>query len=300
MKEPEIIKLDNIIESLIVTIEEVGEWLNLGAEGTSFQSSMLEKLIKSAQRSIENDTWYDLNRKTYIASFDIDSISAEDEFILKKAPIFLASDIIKLEYLNTNNVWTEIPKGNEIVVNEIYENLNIKKDIIGYTRIMLKKDYELSTEKGIYKFKITFVSGYEISKGSGNFTVTIASPCIVTSSNHGLKTGDAIKITTTGVLPTGLMSDTVYYIIYIDENTFYLALTFLNSLMNIKINTSGSQSGIHSLVSQNELVPEDIKTAIKEIVEYNYLNRGEGNKTVIPESAKLKIDKYSIAKTVIC
>jgi len=81
----------------------------------------------------------------------------------------------------------------------------------------------------------------------GTFTVTIATPGVVTLTAHGLVTGDQIYITTTGALPTGLTANTLYYVIYIDANTVRLATTRANALVPTPINTTGSQSGVHTM-----------------------------------------------------
>lgn len=80
----------------------------------------------------------------------------------------------------------------------------------------------------------------------GTFTVTIASPGLVTQTSHGLATGDSIYITTTGALPTGLAINTRYWIIKNDANSYWLATSLANALAGTKINTSGSQSGTHT------------------------------------------------------
>lgn len=84
-------------------------------------------------------------------------------------------------------------------------------------------------------------------------TVTIASPGVFTKDNHGLQTNDRVKLFTTGALPTGLSSDTFYYVIYVTEHTFELAATRDGTA----INTSGSQSGTHYYAKDgaNRLVP---------------------------------------------
>jgi hypothetical protein len=88
----------------------------------------------------------------------------------------------------------------------------------------------------------------------GTFTVTIASPAVVTKNSHGLLTGQKIRLTTTGALPTGLATGTDYYVIVINANTFNLATSMANALQttSTKINTSGTQSGVHSLVVQTD------------------------------------------------
>lgn len=82
----------------------------------------------------------------------------------------------------------------------------------------------------------------------GAVTVTIATPAVFTLNSHGLETGDRVYLTTTGALPTGLTSDTTYYTIKINANTFNLATSMANALAGTKINTSGTQSGTHTLV----------------------------------------------------
>lgn len=80
----------------------------------------------------------------------------------------------------------------------------------------------------------------------GTFTITIASPGVVTQTAHGLVTGDSVYFTTTGALPTGLAVNTRYWIIYVDANTYRLATSLANALVGTAINTSDSQSGVHT------------------------------------------------------
>lgn len=80
----------------------------------------------------------------------------------------------------------------------------------------------------------------------GASTITIASPAVVTKTTHGLIAGDSVKFTTTGALPTGLLPDTRYYVLSsgLTANDFQLSSTPGGTA----INTSGSQSGIHTLI----------------------------------------------------
>lgn len=76
-------------------------------------------------------------------------------------------------------------------------------------------------------------------------TMTIATPCVVTSTIT-LADKTAITFQTTGALPTGLLVGTVYYTRYVSSTTFNLSATPTGAL----INTSGSQSGIHKISSR--------------------------------------------------
>ena len=74
-------------------------------------------------------------------------------------------------------------------------------------------------------------------------TISIGSPAVITYSSHGLSTGAGVNFTTSGTLPTGVSTGVNYYIIKIDENSFWIATSVSNALAGTKINTLGSQSG---------------------------------------------------------
>jgi microcystin-dependent protein len=83
-----------------------------------------------------------------------------------------------------------------------------------------------------------------LSAPSQAMTVTIASPGVVTATAHGLAVNDRVKLTTTGALPTGLAAATYYYVAEVlTANTITLKLTDGGAA----INTSGTQSGTHTL-----------------------------------------------------
>ena len=74
--------------------------------------------------------------------------------------------------------------------------------------------------------------------------ITIASPAVFTLNGHGFSQDSKIHFTTSGALPTGLLVDTPYYVLAagLTVNTFEVAATPNGTA----INTSGSQSGVHS------------------------------------------------------
>lgn len=80
----------------------------------------------------------------------------------------------------------------------------------------------------------------------GTATVTIASPAVVSLTAHGLIAGDSVQFTTTGALPTGISLSTDYYVIAtgLTANAFQFAAT----VGGTAINTTGSQSGTHTLI----------------------------------------------------
>ena len=104
---------------------------------------------------------------------------------------------------------------------------------------------------------------------SGTFTVSIASPAVFTIATTGqydsktamaLRPGDSFTATTTGALPTGLSPGTTYYVLSTgytpgdlvnsptDSCSFQVSLTPGGAA----VNTSGSQSGVHTLTNPNK------------------------------------------------
>lgn len=76
-------------------------------------------------------------------------------------------------------------------------------------------------------------------------TVTIASPGVITCTAHGLTVGRRVGFTTTGALPTGITASTIYYVQSVPTaDTLTLSATSGGAV----INTSGSQSGTHTLI----------------------------------------------------
>lgn len=84
--------------------------------------------------------------------------------------------------------------------------------------------------------------GVLMSSTAGVVTITIASPAVVTLSSI-LAEGTSITLQTTGALPTGLTAGTTYYLVGVSGATTKLAATRGGT----PINTSGTQSGVHSI-----------------------------------------------------
>jgi len=82
---------------------------------------------------------------------------------------------------------------------------------------------------------------------SFNATISIAAPGVVTKVAHGLSVGDAVKLATSGALPTGLTAGTTYYVKTApDADTFTLSATPGGAA----ITTTGTQSGTHTVSTQ--------------------------------------------------
>jgi len=84
--------------------------------------------------------------------------------------------------------------------------------------------------------------GVALNTTGGTVTITIATPAVVTSSVN-LPNGSSLQLGTTGALPSGLSTNTTYYVINVSGTTFNLALTQGGAA----INTTGTQSGTQSI-----------------------------------------------------
>jgi phage-related tail fiber protein len=102
----------------------------------------------------------------------------------------------------------------------------------------------------------TYAALFQVLVQSATVTITIASPGVVTWTGHVLQNGDPVKFTTTGALPTGITAGTTYYVINRATNTFQIA----TAPGGTAINTSGTQSGVHTGISAPFGCANDLST----------------------------------------
>ncbi len=70
----------------------------------------------------------------------------------------------------------------------------------------------------------------------------------ITKAAHGLVTGLAVTLTTTGVLPTGLALATTYYIIRLTSSTYQFASSVANALAGTPVDiTAAAGGGTHTV-----------------------------------------------------
>ena len=114
----------------------------------------------------------------------------------------------------------------------------------------------------------TFVNGdqviaYRLSGmlKSATVTTTIASPCVVTWTSHGLIAGSNVTFSG-GTLPTGITAGQSYYVIAagLTADAFQIAKTPGGAA----INTSGSQSGTHTGTAQINRNKFTVQNAVAE------------------------------------
>lgn len=124
-----------------------------------------------------------------------------------------------------------------------------------------------NTRLGGFVYKVVSLSAYSednvdryLQIGSvrvSRITITIASPGVFSWPGHNFTNGEKIWFTTTGLLPTGLTSGTLYYAVNADmqAGTFRVAATPGGPAINISGTQSGTHTGYVVRVRNTVLVP---------------------------------------------
>ena len=84
-------------------------------------------------------------------------------------------------------------------------------------------------------------------------SISVATPAVITLTDHRLQANSSIVFSTTGTLPTGIVAGQEYYVAEsgITNNTFRITETFGGTIL---VNTTGAGSGTHSLQRIYELL----------------------------------------------
>jgi hypothetical protein len=73
----------------------------------------------------------------------------------------------------------------------------------------------------------------------------------ITEAAHGLQTGDVVRLTTTGTLPSALALLTDYFVIRVSSSLIKLATTAMNAEAGTAIDIAADGSGTHTLTTQD-------------------------------------------------
>jgi hypothetical protein len=124
----------------------------------------LTNLIKSITTVIENYTWWDLYRKTWVAYFSTENFYyAQSKLCLDKCPIFSVTDITAIEYLDVTNTWVAFDKGTLNPTAGIYDNVDIELVNNKGATIFFKQPIAYSNELEYSPIRITFKTGYDLT-----------------------------------------------------------------------------------------------------------------------------------------
>lgn len=127
---------------------------------------------------------------------------------------------------------------------------------------------------------------FAILNPSQTFTVTIASPGVVSATAHGLVAGDRLHFTTTGGLPSGMAIGVEYFVLStsLTSNTFKFAL----SPEGTAVVTSGSQNGIHTFYNHKGGIGDGLTTwTTPDFRSKMILGSGQGSQTIKFETSAI-------------
>jgi hypothetical protein len=91
---------------------------------------------------------------------------------------------------------------------------------------------------------------------------------------HKFQVGDAVQLTTTGTLPTGVTTATTYYVIDFSASSIQLASSYENALAGTQINITTAGSGTHTVQSIVDTSHEpEVVQAFNQVYIMRYKNR---------------------------
>lgn len=123
------------------------------------------------------------------------------------------------------------------------------------------------TDAAFYEADVVITNDWEIGQQAmlSGVTVTIANPAVFSLASHGFVAEQQVRLKTTGALPTGLDTNSVYYVLSagLTSSQFQVSTTLNGS----PVATSGSQSGTHSVGKlKNAFTPGNVSVATGKVV----------------------------------
>lgn len=115
-----------------------------------------------------------------------------------------------------------------------------------HIRVMVTA-YNVTSAAGI-TFKMQHLAGESEGKFSFEDADVTAATNLIAETAHGLSTGDTCTLTTTGTLPAGLATSTLYYIIRNGANDIKLALSAELATAGTAVDiTAAAGGGVHTV-----------------------------------------------------
>lgn len=90
-----------------------------------------------------------------------------------------------------------------------------------------------------------------VTRVSWEANFVAASDDVLTVAGHRLSTGSRVRVSTTGVLPAGLVAGTDYFAIRLDDDTFKLAVSYSAAYSATAIDIGDAGTGTHLIAAQD-------------------------------------------------
>ena len=286
--------------SIITILYENSLWMLAGTSGKLQRSSNLTKWTGVDTKVGSNITTVAFGGGTWMVAGENGKLSTSTDLSKWKQrdPKFQIGRISKLEYSgywlavgnslkiskSTNNGETWSDKSQENV-GELFFSTIIPHNLTPFDTIKLTTTGELSNNPG------------------QAFTITVGTPALFECKGHKLETNDKVKLATTGTLPTGLNTTTIYYVIKVDKDKFRLATQANGSA----IAATGAHTGTHTVIFNPIVAGSVYYVTPKNISEYGFTiadNRADARLGITfkgrgYQSGEHKVELYTVPETEI-
>jgi hypothetical protein len=209
-------------------------WVNAGDDIYYFAQDGFRALKRTLQDKLQAGTD---NPISYFMKDEYDRI--DFNFISRLCMEYFDNKIIIAvpTGANTFDTWIYyLPLQSFTVIQGWYPRCFAKYKVNGEERLY----YGRHVKKKVYR---AFNGQRDELTNKTDTTIEIGASALCTFVGHCLLDNQAIRLSTTGTLPSGLAEDTTYYVIYVSADTFRLSATSGGSA----ITTSGTQSGTHTV-----------------------------------------------------
>jgi len=162
---PNITKIISVSDTLIVSVQECGQWLNLSPSAIIMQNDLIQNLIITVTEIIERYTWISLRRKTFEAYYSLPNgyfgsfINGNLRLELQRSPIIDITDVTKIEYL-ADDIWNEFDRG-AMTIDGLYVKTSEKIEQRAWASVRFRECVPYEDRCNAYKIRITFNAGYE-------------------------------------------------------------------------------------------------------------------------------------------
>jgi hypothetical protein len=159
---PSYIEKTSIDDTLVISVSEMGTWLNLSSSAITAHTDLLTELIKSATELVENYTWLSVRKTVYEAFFELDNwgFTGDLGLSLERSPILDLDNITKIEYLNSSDTWIEFDRGTK-TIDGLYENTTEIKTRNKWAELYFVTDPDYDDRDEAYKVRVTFTAGWD-------------------------------------------------------------------------------------------------------------------------------------------
>lgn len=165
---PEITKTTTTSTSAtdLVTVDELGAWLNLSDSMITAKTSILTSCLNSAVILAEKATWRNFLQRTFMSYFSLSRgcftslIEGDLGLVLPRSPIEDLDNITKIEYMADDETWTEFDRGDEAATG-LFDYVHEMQEQRGWASIYFVENPDIDVSIiNTYQVRVTYSAYY--------------------------------------------------------------------------------------------------------------------------------------------